>query len=321
MKKNNHYTPYLFAFVITAFFSIANGLVFKQGFLLFWIAAFILIVGLWYWIEWILTLTDKKFVRWSSVVLGSILYILTILSLDFYYFHYLINFTGNKPLNTGIGCFIIAIVATILIESIHWSKAREKAAIDNLRLQAENIEAKFQLLKKQINPDFLFHCLTTLQKMIKADAPQTEDFILKLADVYRQTLNNNGNVRRLREELDLFNSYMFLMRYGREDVIVLSLNISDTSLGYRLPVFALQLLGDNCIKHNTFSKSQPLHIRVFQKDTQSITISHSNHRKDVPDSFDLDITHLDMRYALEGIDNGVWVDNETLTYSTTLKLF
>lgn len=321
MKKNNNYTPYLFAFFITTFFSIANRFIFKQGFLLFGLVAFLLVIGLWYWIEWILTLTDNIFMRWSSVVLGSILYIFIIFSLDFYGPHYLINFTGNQPWNTSISCFIIAVFATFIIESINWSKAREKAAIDNLRLQAENIESKFQLLKKQINPDFLFHCLTTLQKMVQNNDPQTEDFILKLADVYRQTLNNSGNVRKLREELTLFQSYMFLMRYGREDVILLSINISDDSLGLRLPVFALQLLGDNCLKHNTFSKNQPLHICVFQKDAQSITVSHSNQRKTVPESFELDMAHLDMRYALEGIDNGVLIDNETLTYCTTLKLF
>jgi hypothetical protein len=41
------------------------------------------------------------------------------------------------------------------MESVKWLKEREKAKIENLKLQAENIESKYKLLREQINPQFL----------------------------------------------------------------------------------------------------------------------------------------------------------------------
>jgi two-component system, LytTR family, sensor kinase len=260
-------------------------------------------------------------VQWGSALLGSTVYIIAFVSLDFYVLHLFMDFVGFKPWDLGLSLSLIAITAIIFIESVKWSSEREKAQIENLTLQGENIEAKFKLLREQVNPEFLFQCLTTLQTMVRSDDPQTEGYILKLANVYRQTLRKEQNVVRLREELALLQSYMFLMRYGRENAVSYEVDVSEASLNYQLPVFALQLLGDNCIKHNVFSESQPLHIRIFQKDARSITMTNNYQRNEVPKAFGIGIEHLEMRYALEGIDNAVFIEKEETTYSATLKLF
>ncbi len=321
MKKSKNYAPYLFAFFICFLSAITNNLLFKSGLALIWIIYAIILVGLWRLIEWFLTLSDNKWVQWGSVLLGSSLYCFACFSMDFYVFHILMNFVGFTPLDLAKNLFLVTVVATIFIESVKWSSAREKAQIENLMLQSENIEAKFKLLREQVNPDFLFQCLTTLQTMVRSDDPHTEGYILKLANVYRQTLKKDRNVVSLQEELALLQSYMFLMRYGREAAVSFDVDVSDASLNYQLPVFALQLLGDNCIKHNEFSESHPLHIRIFQKDAQSVTIINNYQRRANPKSFGIDIEHLEMRYALEGIENAVFIEHKENTYSTTLKLF
>jgi two-component system, LytTR family, sensor kinase len=66
-----------------------------------------------------------------------------------------------------------------------------------------------------------------------------------------------------------------------------------------LPVFSLQLLGENCIKHNTFSKTQPLYIQLYQKDAKSITIANNYQPKAIiTESFGVGIENLKMRYAI-----------------------
>lgn len=321
MKKSKGYAPYIFAFVINLSITISDKLFFKSGLLLNWILFFLILVVLWRLIEWLLTRSKNKWVQWAYVLLGIVMYSLSISSLDFYVLHRLMNFTGANPWSFTISLLLLAAVETIFIVSMKWARAREKAEIENLRLQAENIEAKFQLVKQKINPDFLFHCLTTLQTMVRSDNPQSEEYILKLANVYRQTLKTQKNNNRLSDELALLQTYMFLMRSGREKRISFEVVVSDASLNYQLPVFALQLLGDNCIKDNEFSESHPLHIRIFQKDAHSITLSHNAQPKAVQESLDIDIAHLEMCYAMEGIENGVCIEHEPTTYSTTLKLF
>jgi two-component system, LytTR family, sensor kinase len=321
MKKSKNYAPYLYSFLITVISIATQNLLFKPGLFFRSIVYFSVIVGMWRLIEWLLTRSENKWVQWGYVLLGINIYNGVYLCLDYYVFHMVTTFSGLGPWDLSKSLFLIGVVATIFIESVKWSRAREKAQIENLTLQGENIEAKFKLLREQVNPEFLFQCLTTLQTMVRLDDPQTEGYILKLADVYRQTLNKEKNIVSLQEELALLQSYMFLMRYGREAAISFEVEVSDASLNAQLPVFALQLLGDNCIKHNDFSESRPLHIRVFQKDLHSITITNNYQRKAIPESFGIDIEHLEMRYALEGVEDGVFIEKEETTYSTTIKLF
>ncbi len=321
MKKSKDYAPYLYAFLIAVIGVAWRNLFFKSGILFRATIYFSVIVGMWRFIEWLLRRSENKWVQWVYVLLGINIYSGFYLGLDYYFFHLITTFSGLSPWDLAQSLFLIGVVATIFIESVEWSRAREKAQIENLTLQSENIEAQFKLLREQVNPEFLFQCLTTLQTMVRLDDPQTEGYILKLADVYRQTLNKEKNIVTLQEELALLRAYMFLMRYGREAAIPFDVTVSDASLDYHLPVFALQLLGDNCIKHNTFSKEQPLHIRLFQKDAQSITMTSNYQRKADPESFGMDIEHLEMRYAMEGIDDAVFIEKGDTTYSTTLKLF
>jgi two-component system, LytTR family, sensor kinase len=321
MKKSKSYIPYLFAAFFPGFSAISHNLLFKSGIVSFWIIGFFLVLGLWRLIEWLLSRSENRLVRLGSVLLGSILYIVAFLCLDIYVLHKVLSFSGFKPFDSGVRIFNTVIIATIFMESVKWSKEREKAKIENLKLQAENIESKYKLLREQINPQFLFQCLTTLQTMVRSDDPQTEGYVLKLADVYRQTLKKDKNVVSLQEELALLRTYMYLMRYGRETAISLEVDVSEASLKARLPVFALQLLGDNCIKHNVFSDSQPLYIHLFQKDAQSVTMLHNYQPKEITASSGVEMEHLDMRYTLEGIENGVLIEKDESTYSTTIKLF
>jgi sensor histidine kinase YesM len=323
MEKSKNYAPYLFAFFIPLFAAVTNKLLFKPGIVLSWITYSFFLLGLWRLIEWILTLTShyNKLVQWGSVFLSAGIYSFVFMSLDYYVLDLLMSFSGFSPLDIAIKSFITIAIATIYIESVKWSRAREKARIDNLKLQAENIDARFQLLKEQVNPEFLFHSLKTLRAMVKKDDPNTEGYVLKLANVYRQILNQDKNVGSLKEELDLLQNYMFLMRYGREAAISFEAAVSEASLKAHLPMFALQNLGDNCIKNSVFSENQPLHIRLFQKEATSVTLSQNYPQKSIAESRNLNMEHLTMRYELEGIENGVLIEQDGNTYSTTLKLF
>jgi two-component system, LytTR family, sensor kinase len=321
MKKPKGYAPYLFAIFIPIFSAATNNSLSKLGVMINCVMISILLFGQWLWIEWLILRSENRLIQLVYLLIGVNLYSIAYIGLDHYVLQLTLKFTGRTPLDMFINLFLAAVVATILIENIKWNKAKEKAQIENLTLQSENIEAKFKLLREQVNPEFLFYCLTNLQNMVKADNPQVEIYILKLADVYRQTLKKDVNVATLREELALLESYMFLMRHGREAMISFEVEVAEISLDYRLPIFALQLLGDNCIKHNVFSEKNPLHIRIFQENPYSITMTNNYQRNEVPKSFGIDIEHLTMRYALEGVEDAILIEKELNTYSTTIKLF
>ncbi len=290
--------------------------------MLTWVTYSSILLGLWHLNEKLLSLSDKLLVKWGTLILGSNLYVFSVLVFDYYVLHILLPFTGFSPLNFCLRLFMATIISSAIIEGRKWTKAREQSKIENLNLQAENMETQFNLLIQQTNPEFLFHSLDTLQGMVRSDDPRAEEYVLKLADVYRQTLKKERTPVSLREELRLVQSYLFLMMYGKETAIFLDINVSDESLTYRLPIFSLQLLAENCIKHNTFSTNQPLYIRVFQKDLKSISMTNNYQPKTTTTpSFGVGINNLKSRYALEGIENGVVIEQNETSYTTTLQLF
>lgn len=322
MKKSIDYTSYFFAIFIPGYSILTNNLFFKHGLWLNWILSSFILLGLWHCNQKLLSLSDNLFAKWGILILGSNAYIILVIFLDYYVFHKLLAFTGFSPLNFCLRLSLFTLISAGIIEGIKWAKAREQSQLENLTLQTEYIENQFNLLIQQTNPEFLFHSLTTLQKMVGAGNPQAEAFILKLANVYRQTLKKERNPVSLREELDFLRSYLFLMRYGKENAIFWEEDISDASLSYRLPIFSLQLLAENCLKYHVFSPEQALYIRIFQKNPQSISISNNYQPNDLPSAvLAAGIEHLNMRYALDGIENGLMIEQNEKTYTATLQLF
>jgi two-component system LytT family sensor kinase len=322
LEKSTSRVPYVFAFLIPGYSALNNNLLFKQGIMLNWLVFSCVVFGLWRLNERLLSVSNQPLLKWGSLFLGSALYIIAFMALDYYVLHLLIAFSGFSLLSFYLRISLTVLISSFIIESIKWADARELAKLENLKLQTENIETQFNLLIQQANPEFLFHSLSTLQKMVQADDPKAEEYILKLADVYRQTLKKERSPISLREELRFVKSYLFLMMYGEEEAIFVEMSILDESLAYHLPVFSLQLLAENCIKHNAFSVNRPLYIRIFQKDAKSITISNNYQRKAVPSqSFGVGIENLRMRYALEGIEDAVIIEHNETTYTTTIQLF
>ncbi len=322
MKKSTHYAPYIFAVLIPGYTAVTNNLLFKPGLAPVWLVFSLILLITWRLNERLLNVSDNLFLKWSIFLLGISLFIASVLGLEYYFMHLFLPFTEFTAWSWSLRFFTTSLVIAFFIEGVKWTRAREQSKLENLTLQAENIETQFNLLIQQVNPDFLFHSLTTLQTMVRSDGPKAEEYILKLADVYRQTLKKDRSVVSLEDELAFLQSYLFLMRYGQEDAITFNVNISDESLGYHLPVFSLQLLGENCIKHNVFSETQPLRIQLFQKDAKSITVANNYQPKAIPtESYGIGIENLKMRYTILGIDDAVTIEQNETTYATTIKLF
>lgn len=263
-----------------------------------------------------------KAFRWLIAALVSACIIFIYLFLEYNFVHFTANFANPSPWITGLRIGSNIVTVTAMLESIKSFNDRSKFITDNINLQRENAKAQFNLLLQQINPHFLFNSLTTLQAMVRSKDAQTEEFIIKLKEVYQQTLKNEKGTVTLKEELNFFNSYMYLITLRQGRAVFLEVNIADASLAYQIPTYTLQLLAENCIKHNIASIAKPLFIRVYQKDPKSITVANNYQPKSVKvESFGIGIDNLKKRYALAGIKQGVVIKQDNAVYETTIKLF
>ncbi|MFZ4542931.1 MAG: sensor histidine kinase [Saprospiraceae bacterium] len=323
MKFSKKYLPYVCSLIMTIY-GVANNhdLSFQPRTILVFIDAFISFVLFWKIIEYLLSISENSFTKWSITFLGIVLYLLFYISLDYYVLHLLHDFFSWGPFRFGIKLFVVSMVFATIIESHKWGKAKEKTKIENLQLQAENIEFQYNLLLQQVKPDFLFRCLNTLRHIVKKNDPNAEAYILKLADVYRQNLNKERAPITLREELSFSQSFFYLMAYGKENAVTLDCEISDESLDFHLPSFSIQLLLENCLKYNYYLAASPLKIRVFQKELKSITVCNNLQPEDSKGQEDDDgIESLQERYLYVGIHDAVLVEQNKSIFSTTIKLF
>lgn len=133
-----------------------------------------------------------------------------------------------------------------------------------IRLQKENLQSQFEVLRQQVNPHFLFNSLNVLTSLIKLEPDLAEQFTEHLSKVYRYVLENKDNdFVSLQTELDFLDAYIFLLNIRFMDKIIVKVDISEQKRECQILPLALQLLIENAIKHNSMSKRNPLKIEIF----------------------------------------------------------
>jgi two-component system, LytTR family, sensor kinase len=167
---------------------------------------------------------------------------------------------------------LISLTFYMFLHLLYQNYQNQQVGIELERTKADNLGAQYELLKQQVNPHFLFNSLNslnTLKTMIETDDKQSVDFVLKLSEFYRFTLESRKlDLIHLSEEIDILSSYMFLVKARFEDGIHLTNTIDPAYQQSLIPPFTLQLLIENAIKHNIVSLERPLQIRLYsEKDT------------------------------------------------------
>ena len=168
-----------------------------------------------------------------------------------------------------LACVIAVILFTLVYEILFLSKERE---LDNQivhQLDRERSQAELQALANELDPHFIFNSLNALNHLIRTAPAEAINFNYRLASVYKYfLLNKNKELIPLVEEMDFLSSYFYLLKIRYEDKLLLETSLDEAGSTLMLPPCSLQILIENAIKHNEFSDSEPLHIRI------SITAQH-----------------------------------------------
>lgn len=176
-----------------------------------------------------------------------------------------LNF-GPVMLMFEVRGILINITFYMFIHLLYQSYQNQQVGIELERTKTDNLGAQYELLKQQVNPHFLFNSLNTLKYMVESHDKYSVDFILKLSDFYRFTLESRKlDLIPLSEEIQILEAYMFLLKARFEEGIDLSIDIDKEYHTSFIPPFTIQLLIENCIKHNIVSINRPLHIKLYSE--------------------------------------------------------
>jgi LytS/YehU family sensor histidine kinase len=206
--------------------------------------------------------------------------------------------------------------------SLNMSARNQSISMQNQMLKTENIRARFEILRNQISPHFLFNSLSTLRSMIRSDNSNAESFVIKLSEIYRQLLlKKDRDTITLREELDFVKDYAFLLFERFEDMLTIDIDVDNQLLDYKVPTLSLQVLLENCVKHNEVSKVRPLQIKIFDSGINSITVENNLQQKSISnDDEGLGLNNLIKRYELLGSSDGVKVFSDESVFRVKIKL-
>jgi two-component system, LytTR family, sensor kinase len=156
----------------------------------------------------------------------------------------------------------------------------KKAQLEAEQLKKQNIEARFEALRNQINPHFLFNCFNVLSTLVHKDPDASSTFIAQLSNVYRYLLQNQEKkIVPLKEELEFLDSYTYLLRTRFSENLQIENRISDCPDVIMVAPASLQMLIENAIKHNVASKKLPLKI-ILEKQAEYIVVSNTLQKKE-----------------------------------------
>jgi len=169
-----------------------------------------------------------------------------------------------------------------------------------LKVQKENLQSRFDVLKQQVNPHFLFNSLNVLTSLIKIEPDLAEKFTEQLAKVYRYVLENRDNeLVALSTELDFLDAYVFLLNIRFLDKLKVNIDIPDHRKSAEVIPLAVQLLIENAIKHNSMSKKSPLVIDIFIDDKCNLNVVNNLQEREARiTSTGVGLKNIENRYKL-----------------------
>lgn len=219
------------------------------------------------------------------------------------------------------GSMSIAIIYLIQY-TLNLNARNQSVLLHNQKLKTENIRAQFEILRQQISPHFLFNSLSSLRSMIRSSNKNAENFVIKLSDTYRLLLANKEiDTIALKEELEFIEDYLFLLFARHENMLRIEIDIPQDLFKFKIPTFSLQLLLENCVKHNIVSKEKPLHIKIYDSGVQSISVENNLQQKiNAEEESGIGLQNLIKRYDLLGVTDGVQIFSDESVYRIKLKL-
>lgn len=188
-------------------------------------------------------------------------------------------FKEHERLSIYFFSLIITMIVVLVFYVIYFYKAITKRQIAEQKTIAQTEIAKYESLKSQIDPHFLFNSLNVLTSLIEENPNKAEKFTTKLSKVYRYVLEQKEKTLvPLQEELNFAKVYIELLKMRFEEAIQFTLPKKEIDSNYKIVPLSLQLLLENAVKHNAISEEIPLQITITIA-KGSLVVSNNYHKK------------------------------------------
>ncbi|MCI2227952.1 2TM domain-containing protein [Polaribacter sp. MSW13] len=265
---------------------------------------------------------------WAGIIATVLYTVIAVLIIHYVQYIYIFGYKVESFFGeTLIWVHLFAIIFSLGVAAFlhakgfmdNWKSAMTQESTQQ-QIVAKTETAKFESLKNQLDPHFLFNSLNVLTSLIGENPAQAEKFTTKLSKVYRYVLEQrNKDLVPITEELNFAKTYMQLLGMRFEDAV--KFNIPDTVSNNELKIvpLSLQLLLENAVKHNVVSSSKPLEISIYEDGNYLIIENNINPKEAIGKSTKVGLQNIADRYGLI-TQKGVKIENDNKTFKVSLPL-
>ena len=167
-------------------------------------------------------------------------------------------------LRTSYIAVLISFMVSLIFAAVGFFRNWKESLLEAERFRTEMLMYKYESLQNQINPHFLFNSFNVLSDLVYEDQGKAVDFIKQLSQLFRYVLDSRDReLVPIREELDFIRAYSYLLKTRFEEKLSIRVEVEAKEHELIVPM-TLQLLVENCVKHNEISAAQPLRIQIVR---------------------------------------------------------
>lgn len=208
-------------------------------------------------------------------------------------------FLQNEIPQNYIGTIIITFIVVLGIYSFNFYKALQENRVKEQKIIAGTANAKFESLKSQIDPHFLFNNLNVLSALIEENPEQAQKFTNDLSKIYRYVLEQKDKeLIAIDDELTFAKTYINLLQMRFENSLFCDIVTDNIHPDSKIVPLSLQILLENTIKHNIVTEHRPLKIKIEIKDGYLLVQNNFQKKEVFQDRVGLGLQNIINRYGI-----------------------
>ncbi len=209
------------------------------------------------------------------------------------------EFIKEETPNNYVFAIVVTLIVTLILHLVYFYKNYQENRVKQEKIIAGTASAQFESLKNQLDPHFLFNSLNVLSSLIEENPDNAQRFTTSLSKVYRYVLEQRDKeLVTVQEELAFAKTYMNLLKMRFENSISFELPNDFENIEARVVPLSLQLLLENCIKHNIVSEQKPLHIKIYIENNELIVENNKQKKEVLQDRKGVGLQNIVNRYAI-----------------------
>ena len=232
------------------------------------------------------------FVKVVLYFVGCIFYVATYLSTGILIYLY---FMGEWSIDRFLGIFIekflsefhhIAVyyfLMIVLLTAVDFFKYSISKRQSEFVIKEQLLNARFELLKNQMQPHFLFNSLNGILSEIDGNKETAKSMVVNLSELLRESLLIDYSKQiTIEKELKLLQKYLEIEKFRYSNQLLVNISINGNLKKLKILPFILQPLVENSIKHGFTKGVNELIVNIdFELKSNELSIVISNNGKPI----------------------------------------